>query len=55
MSTPPTDAHCLFDPIRCKPVPPFPEEHVRQALLSFLIQELSYPQQQIIVEKGIKS
>lgn len=55
MSTPPRDAHCLFDPIRCKPVPPFPEEHVRQALLSFLIQELSYPQQQIIVEKGIKS
>ncbi|AAF39558.1 conserved hypothetical protein [Chlamydia muridarum str. Nigg] len=55
MNTSSADSRYLFDPVRCKPVPSLPEENVRQALLSFLIQELSYPSKQIIVEKGIKS
>ncbi|ESN89308.1 type I restriction enzyme HsdR N-terminal domain-containing protein [Chlamydia suis] len=55
MNTSSPEPRYLFDPIRCKPVPSFPEENIRQALLSFLIQELSYPPQQIIVEKGIRS
>ncbi|WP_348663697.1 type I restriction enzyme HsdR N-terminal domain-containing protein [Chlamydia vaughanii] len=45
----------IFDPIRHKTLTSTPEEEVRQELITFLIEELLYPPNLIIVEKGLKT
>ena len=42
----------LYDPIRQKDVPATPEEHVRQATIKFLMDEVKVPQNLIAVEFG---
>ncbi|MCB1084841.1 MAG: type I restriction enzyme HsdR N-terminal domain-containing protein [Chlamydiia bacterium] len=44
----------LFDPIRQKWVEALPEERVRQALLTRLIQDLGYPMETLMVEKEMR-
>ncbi len=44
----------VFDPIRKKNVAMTPEEHLRQLLLQYLIQEMRYPPARIRVEIGIE-
>jgi hypothetical protein len=43
----------LYDPIRKDWVPATPEEYVRQHLLDSLINALGFPQELIMVEKGL--
>lgn len=43
----------MFDPVRKKWVVLTPEEHVRQYLLQYFIQQLQYPASLIAVEKKI--
>lgn len=43
----------LFDPLRHKILVSTPEEEVRQKLIAFLIEELHYPTNLIIIEKGL--
>ena len=45
--------HSLYDPIRKKDVPATPEEHVRQATIQFLLNELKVPAHLIAVEFGL--
>jgi hypothetical protein len=45
----------LFDPIRNQQVPATPEEIVRQKLIRYLIEELHYPKELIVVEKELSS
>ncbi|EPP35463.1 type I restriction enzyme R domain family protein [Chlamydia ibidis] len=45
----------IFDPIRYKNLHVTPEECVRQGLLTFLTDELGYPKNLIIVEKGLRT
>lgn len=44
----------VFDPIRKKSVVMTPEEHLRQLILQYLIQEMHYPPARIRVEIGIE-
>lgn len=43
----------IWDPIRRKWVSFSPEEHVRQALISYLISEMRYPASLMAIERGI--
>jgi len=43
----------LYDPFRKAYVEATPEEIVRQTLLSFLVEKLSYPKHAIVVEKQL--
>ena len=43
----------LYDPIRKKDVPATPEEHVRQATVQFLLNEIKVPAHLITVEFGL--
>jgi hypothetical protein len=43
----------LYDPIRKKDVPATPEEHVRQATIQFLLNEVKVPAHLIAVEFGL--
>ena len=43
----------LYDPIRKKDVPATPEEHVRQATIQFLLDEVKVPAHLMTVEFGL--
>jgi hypothetical protein len=43
----------IYDPIRKKDVPATPEEHVRQATVQFLLNEIKVPAHLITVEFGL--
>ncbi|WP_290730708.1 MULTISPECIES: type I restriction enzyme HsdR N-terminal domain-containing protein [unclassified Fibrobacter] len=43
----------IYDPIRRKDVPDTPEEHVRQATVQFLLNEIKVPAHLITVEFGL--
>lgn len=45
----------IFDSIRNKNLEALPEEVVRQELINFMVKELTYPSELIIVEKGLKT
>ena len=43
----------IYDPIRKKDVPATPEEHVRQATIQFLLDEVKVPAHLMMVEFGL--
>lgn len=46
---------CVFDPVRKKWLVLTPEEHVRQHMLSYMIEVMHYPPALMAVEKTIKA
>ena len=47
------DAVQVYDPVRRQWVALTPEEHVRQLLLAYLIEEMAYPPALMAVERGL--